>query len=196
MGKAFEKQTKTIKDQGKKQIDALADLNPKEIEPSETRPNKYNDYFLDEIAKIRKSCKPVDFNDSIYDFKNSSIPSVSFIKFKDPLHVFKNIHDGYLPLEDVEREKIELKGYLGRIKQGAPKNRSEQEKKTINNIDNLYNLREEVVQMFNDYATNMSRNFFDLKQGTGFKILTPTQMFQRLLIALAQIKQVITQKVY
>ena len=28
--KAFEKQTKTIKDQGKKQIDALADLEPKE----------------------------------------------------------------------------------------------------------------------------------------------------------------------
>ena len=30
LGKAFEKQTKTIEDQGKKQIDALADLKPKE----------------------------------------------------------------------------------------------------------------------------------------------------------------------
>ena len=29
LGKAFEKQTKTIEDQGKKQIDALADLKPK-----------------------------------------------------------------------------------------------------------------------------------------------------------------------
>ena len=29
LGKAFEKQTKTIKDQGKKQIDALVDLKPK-----------------------------------------------------------------------------------------------------------------------------------------------------------------------
>ena len=35
LGKAFEKQTKTIEDQGKKQIDALADLKPKEIKPRE-----------------------------------------------------------------------------------------------------------------------------------------------------------------
>ena len=31
LGKAFEKETKTIEDQVKKQIDALADLKPKEI---------------------------------------------------------------------------------------------------------------------------------------------------------------------
>ena len=57
LGKAFEKQTKTIEDQGKKQIDALADLKPKKIEPRETRPkeikpNEYGDYFLDEMARI------------------------------------------------------------------------------------------------------------------------------------------------
>ena len=34
----------------------------------------------------------------------------------------------------------------------------------------------------------MSRNIYELKQGTGLKILTPKQMLQRLSIALAQIK--------
>ena len=42
--------------------------------------------------------------------------------------------------------------------------------------------------MFNDYAKNMSRNIYDSKQGTGLKILTSKQMFQRLPIAPAQIK--------
>ena len=42
--------------------------------------------------------------------------------------------------------------------------------------------------MFNDYAKNMSRNISDSKQGMGITILTPTQMLQRLPIALAQIK--------
>ena len=32
LGKAFEKQTKTIEDQGKKQIDALTTSKPKELE--------------------------------------------------------------------------------------------------------------------------------------------------------------------
>ena len=42
--------------------------------------------------------------------------------------------------------------------------------------------------MFNNYAKDMSRNIFESKQGSGFKILTPKQMLQRLPIALAQIK--------
>ena len=42
--------------------------------------------------------------------------------------------------------------------------------------------------MFNNYAKNMSRNIYESKQGTGLKMLTPKQMFQRLPIALAQIK--------
>ena len=73
LGKAFEKQIKTIEvqgkkqietieDQGKKQIDTLADLKPKEIKPRERKPNKYGDYFIDGLAKIRESYKPIDFN--------------------------------------------------------------------------------------------------------------------------------------
>ena len=40
LGNAFKKQTKTIEYQGKKQIDALADLKLKEIKPIETKPNE------------------------------------------------------------------------------------------------------------------------------------------------------------
>ena len=35
LGKAFEKQTKTIEDQEKEEVDALADLKPKETKPIE-----------------------------------------------------------------------------------------------------------------------------------------------------------------
>ena len=43
--------------------------------------------------------------------------------------------------------------------------------------------------MFNDYAKNMSINIYDSKQeGTGLKILTPKQIFQRLPTSFAQIK--------
>ena len=42
--------------------------------------------------------------------------------------------------------------------------------------------------MFNDYVKNMSKNIYESKQGTGFKILTSKQMVQKLQIAFAQIK--------
>ena len=189
LGKAFEQQVKTIEDQRKKQVDALADLKPKEIEPRETKPNKYCDYFIDGLAKIQESYKPIDFNYLTYNFKDLRVPSVGFIKFKGPIHIFKSIYNDDTPLEDIEKGKIEFKMDLGRIKQGDPRDKSGEQKKTIDNIKNLCNSRQEFVQMFNGYASNMSRNIYDSKQeGTGLKILTPKQMLQRLLIALAQIK--------
>ena len=171
LGKAFEKQIKTIEDQGKKQIDALADLKPKEIKPRETKPNKYGDYFIDGLTKIRESYKRIDFNNLTYNFKDLKIPPVGFIKFKGLLHIFKSIHNGDTPLESVENEQKKLKEELGYIKQENPKNRSEEQQNIIDNIENLYNSRQEVVKMFNDYARNMSRNICDSKQeGTGLKI--------------------------
>ena len=146
LGKALEKQIKTIEDQGKKQIDALAILKPKEIKPTETKPNECGDYFLNGLAKIRESYEPVDFYDVTYNFKDLRIPSVSFSKFKGLLHILKSIYKGNITLEDVEKEQIELRKDLGRIKQGDPKDKSAKQKNTINNIKNLYISREKVVQ--------------------------------------------------
>ena len=53
------------------------------------------------------------------------------------------------------------------------------------NIKNLYNSRQKVTNLFNDYAKIRSEAMVKTKQ---FKILTLTQILQRLLIALAQVK--------
>ena len=126
LGKALEKQTKTIEDQARKEIDALADLKPKEIKPRETKPDEYSNYFLNGLPKIRKSFETVKFYDLTYIFKDSKIPSVSFIELKVQILFFKM----YI-----------MATY-----------KSPEQTKTINNINNLYNSREQVVQMFNDYV--------------------------------------------
>ena len=109
MGKALKKQTKAIENQGKKQIDALPDLKPKEIKPKETKPNEYGDYFLNGLPKIRESYEPINFRDVHYNVKNLRIPSVSSSKFKGPMYIFKIVYKGGITLEDVEKEEIELK---------------------------------------------------------------------------------------
>ena len=50
------------------------------------------------------------------------------------MHIFKSIHNGNTTLEDIEKEQIELKRDIGRIKQRYSKNRSREQEKTINNI--------------------------------------------------------------
>ena len=137
------------------------------------------------MAEIRNSSE-IDFNNLKYTFKDRINAPIDFVGFKDPLHIFKSIHNEDITLEDVEKDQIKLKSGLGYIKQGNPKNWSENQNNVINNITNLYESREEVVQMFSNYANDMSRNIYKSKQGTGLKILTPKQMLQR--IALTQIK--------
>ena len=150
----------------KKQVDALVALKQKEIKSRETKPNEYGDYFLNRLAKIREYSERVDSYDVTYNFKDLRIPSVRFSKFKGPMYIFKSICKGHITLEDIEKEQMELRKDLGLIKQGDPKDKSLEQKKTINNIKNLYNSREEVVQMFNDYAKNMCKNIYESKQGT------------------------------
>ena len=46
----------------------------------------------------------------------------------------------------------------------------------------------QIIKLFNDYASIMSEVKYKSKYGEGLKILTPTQMFQKLPIALTQVK--------
>ena len=131
--RAFEKQIKTIEDQGKKQIDALTDLKPKETKPIEVKSYEYGDYFRNELTKIRESSGPIDFNNLIYYYKGNTAP-INFIDFKGPLNIFKSIYKGDKTLEEREKEQIEFKRYLGNIKQGNPKKRSEKQQKAIDKL--------------------------------------------------------------
>ena len=63
---------------------------------------------------------------------------------------------GDIALEDVEKNQGKLKAELGRIKQGDPKDKSKDQIEVINNVINLYESREKVVQMFNNYPREIS----------------------------------------
>ena len=52
----------------------------------------------------------------------------------------------------------------------------------------LYNARNEAIKFYDDYSSMMSDAKYRATKGTVLKILTPTQMLQRLPIALAQVK--------
>ena len=62
----------------------------------------------------------------------------------------------------------------------------------INNLEKFYNSREEVFNFFRDYIEVLSDASYSAKQnetkGTGLKVLTPKQMFQRLPVSLTQVK--------
>ena len=52
----------------------------------------------------------------------------------------------------------------------------------------LYKARNEAIEFYDDYSSMLSEAKNKATKGTGFKILTPKPMLQRLPIALAQVK--------
>ena len=181
LGKAFEKQTKTIEDQGKKQIYALVALKPKNDAKvkldktlSNIKPSIFNDYFKDRLDEIKKYYEPIDdFN--IYDDTDSIL--ISFGGYEDPINLFHDIINDPKTLEDSKYNKKYLKSQIKNLENSdIPVS----ERYKINKIKNFYNLRNYVMKMFDDYNL--------MQKGEGFKILTPSQMPKRLPIALAQVK--------
>ena len=75
LGKAFEKQTKTIEDQREKQVETLKNLRLKEIEGKSSNKSTgkdiYNKILEKRMDAILKISKEIDYNNLIYYFKLS-----------------------------------------------------------------------------------------------------------------------------
>ena len=81
MGKAFEKQIKTIEDQRKKQVDALESLKPKEeTKPIEDKPNNQSRaaIIFNELIHKRKDLMK-ELHDKV-DYKNLNFKYVDKMK--------------------------------------------------------------------------------------------------------------------
>ena len=105
--------------------------------------------------------------------------------------LINKIKNGEIKLAEAKNDQINFKSSLGKIKKGNNKKRSKEQKNALYNIDMLYKARNEAIKFYDDYSLMVSEAKNKAKNktsGKGLKILTPKQLLQRLLIALAQVK--------
>ena len=88
----------------------------------------------------------------------------------------------------MKNNQEKFKYYLGEIKKGNKKHRSKAQKNVLYNIEMFCKSRSEAIKFYDDYSSMISEAKYRAPKGTGLKILTPKQMFQRLPIALGQVK--------
>ena len=102
LGKAFEKQLKTIVDQGKKQVKALEDLKPKEKTKSINDKSDDNTSITKEISneileakmdEILKMSREINYSNLVYDFKGAT-PSIRFTKFGGLTYTYNQLKNG------------------------------------------------------------------------------------------------------
>ena len=133
--------------------------------------------------------KKVNSDDLIYRCKGSTADA-KFDKFDNALNIINNKQNDEISLADVKNNQDKFKSYLGEIKKENKKHRSKEQKNTLYNIEMLYKARTEAIKFYDDYSSMMSEAKIKAKatKETGLQILTPKQRFQRMPIALAQVK--------
>ena len=113
MGKAFEKQTKAIEDQGKKQLDALEFLKPsdKELPPMKDFIPKenLNPEIVNETKIIEEQEKKVNRNKMVYKATNKTY---DFRKFKTIRAFGNEIKNNVINLDMANNEENELLKYI------------------------------------------------------------------------------------
>ena len=123
LGKAFEKQIKTIEDQGKKQVDALENLKPKE----ETKPIKdtsnnqsratiiFNDLINKRKELMSKLYDSVDYKDLKFEYIGPT-EDVSFYEYMDSKELFNAIKNSQIKFSDAVNKQNEFLNKLNNIK--------------------------------------------------------------------------------
>ena len=109
LGKAFEKQTKTIEDQEKKQLDALESLKPsdKELPPIKDfiPEENLNPEIINEIKRIEEEEKKVDRNKVVY---KATKKIYDFRKFKTTRAFGNEIRNNVINDDMANDERNEL----------------------------------------------------------------------------------------
>ena len=76
-----------------------------------------------------------------------------------------------------KQKKIKkIKSKLYEITTGNPKHRVKDQSDAIKNINNIYNSKEKVITLYNDYPKITSEAMYKIKHGEWLKILTSKQM--------------------
>ena len=196
LGKAFEKQVKTIEDQGKKQVNALENLKPKKetklIEDESNNRSKATIIFNELINKRKELMSElydsVDYNNLKFEYVGL-IKDVSFYEYKDSKKLFNMIENSQIKNSEAKNKQNNILKKLNEVKMG---NKTIEQRQTISNLEKFYKSRGEVIKFFRDFIEMLSDANYDARknetEGKGLKTLTPKQILQRLPIALAQVK--------
>ena len=130
MGKAFEKQIKTIEDQGEKQVETLKDLRLNEIEGESSNKSTgkdiHNKILEERMDEILKTGKEINYNNLVDDFKLSN-RKINFTVFMGPVYTYEQLKKGEKTLQQVDEEQKDFKKDLNEIKSRNPEHKSEKQ---------------------------------------------------------------------
>ena len=150
LGVTFEKQRKTIEEQGRKQIDAITNQNERlsalTIKDDHKEDHKdickeiFEKLIEEKFDEIKELTDKINQNDLAYCFKGNTFRK-RFNDFDDGIELFKKMRFGEMKLEETKKQQ----------------NKSEEQKSALGNIKLLYKPQEAVIKLFNEQNTKQNK---------------------------------------
>ena len=189
LGKALEKQRKTIEDQGEKQLVALESLKGSDKKLPSIKDfipiKNLNPEIINEIKRIEELEKKVDTNKMVYKATNITY---KFRKFKTIRAFGNEIRNNVIDTDMANEKQNELLEYVTKFRRGTKPNNPESKKLKEYVLDSAKALLEGREMVLTAFKSGIFQKSEESQKGEGLKILTPNQMLKRLPIALAQVK--------
>ena len=155
LGKAFEKETKTIKDQGEKQIEAIQDnkkqlTNTQELTIKNIIPeNILNDEVKKEMDKISRIEKTVGREKLAYKARGYTY---SFQNFQTIRTFGRDIYNGEITLKEADEDQanllVEIMNFKKKTKPQDQEKKNRKKKDVLKNLYNFFEGREKVLNAF------------------------------------------------
>ena len=152
LGKAFEKQIKTIEDQGKKQVKAIQDNKQlANIYKDDDYKDKllvsrereiFKDIYNKRLDKIKELNNKIDYNNLNYVAVGTG-DKYSFDDLDNPLTLLNNIRKGKISMGKAIEQQYNFHKHLNLIRIG---NKNDNRKRTLANINVFYNSRDNAIQ--------------------------------------------------
>ena len=102
----------------------------------------------------------VDYNNLKFEYVGST-KDVSFYEYIDSKELFNKIKNNQIRFSVVKNKQNEFLNKLSNIKIGK---KTVKQKEVLNNLEKLYNSREEVISVFRGYIEMSSNVNYDVKQ--------------------------------
>ena len=146
----------------------------------------FKDIYNKRLDKIEELDNKIDYNNLKYAVASRG-DEYRFNKIEDPITFLNKIKNGEISLKEAKDQQQNYYSYLNMIRRG---NKNASQKRTVANINILFKARDNAIKFIEDYSSMIleAKKVAREQEGTGLKILTPSQMLERLPIALAQIK--------
>ena len=123
----------------------------KETKPIEGKPNNqsraaiiFNELISKRKGLMKELYDHVDYNNLKFDFVGPT-KDVRFYEYKDSKELFNAIKNNKINYDDAVKRQDELLSKISNVKIGK---KTDNQKEVINNLENFYKSREEVINFF------------------------------------------------